>query len=123
MFGLRSVTSFARDDRMSAQLLLVNDIGMAGFADLMTGMRDRMGGSLGQSVAAIMAILPEAVRHDGCAQSNECRDGDHHNGDEAYQMLGVLEQGRFSRPPEPSRSAPYNKSVMILDTGYGSGER
>lgn len=92
MFGLRSVASFAGDHNVLAQLLLIDDLGVAGLTDVVAGMSDGAGSGFGNRVTAIVSVPAETVGHDRGAQQDEGDDGDHHHGGKADQVLGVFEQ-------------------------------
>src|ERR1051326_5300766 len=67
VFGLGTVAGFAGDHNVLAQLFLIDDIGVAGFADFVAGMGDRAGSGFGDGVAAIVSVLAKTVGHNGGA--------------------------------------------------------
>jgi hypothetical protein len=117
--GLGAVTGFARDDDMTALLLLVDDIGVAGFTDLVAGMGDGAGCNLGNGGAAIVSVLSKAARDHGGTQDDESKHSDHHDGGEADEMFNVLEQVVLSAPDRGG----VLQSAMILDSWESRGER
>ncbi len=113
VLGLRAVAGFARDDHVAALLFLVNDLSVAGLADLMAGVGDGASGDLGDGVAAVVSILTEAVRDDGGAKKDEGDQCDRHDHGEPDEMFNVLEQFGLSAP---DREALRGICAMILDT-------
>lgn len=73
VFALRSVASLAGNVGVTAQSLLVYDVGVAGFTDVMSGESRRAGGNLGNGGAAIMPVLAKALGNNGSAQQDEYR--------------------------------------------------
>jgi hypothetical protein len=98
VLGLRAVAGFARDDDVASLLFLVDDIGVASFADFVSGMSDGAGGDLGDGGAAVVAIFAEAAGDDGCAQDREGNQRDCHDSSEPDEMFYVLEQVGLSVP-------------------------
>lgn len=96
VFGLGSVAGFAGDHNVLAQLFLIDDIGVAGFADFVAGMGDGAGSGFRDGVAAVVAVVAETVRHDGGAQQDEGDQSDHHHSGQTDQVFRVFEQGCLS---------------------------
>ncbi len=113
VLGLRSVAGFARDDHVAALLFLVNDLGVAGLADLMAGVGDGASGDLGDGVAAVVSILTEAVRDDGGTKKDEGDQCGRHDNGEPDEVFNVLEQFGLSAS---DRDALRGICAMILDT-------
>lgn len=61
MLALGSVASLAWNVGMTAQFLLVYNVGVAGFADVMPGKSRRAGCDLGDGCAAVVAVLAKAL--------------------------------------------------------------
>jgi hypothetical protein len=96
--GLGAVTGFARNHDMTPLLLQVDDIGVASFADLVSGMGDGAGRNFGNGGAAIVSVLSKAARDHGGTQDDESKQSDHHDSGEADEMFNVLEQVALSAP-------------------------
>ena len=71
MFGQSSVAGLARNDDVLAQLLLIDDVGMAALADGVAGEGRGTGRDFGDGGSAIVAVLAKAARDDGGSQDNE----------------------------------------------------
>jgi hypothetical protein len=63
VLGLRSVASFAVYMRMFSLALLVNNVGVTGFAGIVSGIPHRVGGDFANGCAPVVAILPKALWH------------------------------------------------------------
>ncbi len=98
MLGLGSVASFAGDDDVLAELLLIDHVGVAGLADIVTGEGRGAGSDLSDGGAAIVSILAETVGNDEGAQANERDQGDGHDDRKPDEMFDVLEQAGLSAP-------------------------
>ena len=119
VFALCSVASFAGNVGVTAQFLLVYDVGVAGFTDVMSGESWRLCSNFGNGVAAVMAVLAEALGNDGRAQQYEYRQKNCDDDGKADEMFDVLEHGCF---PCAGRTEA-RKGAVILDTVYRSAER
>jgi hypothetical protein len=113
MFGLGAVAGFTGDDDVAALLFLVNNVGVAGLADLVTGVGDGAGGDLGNGVTAVVSVLAKAVGDDGGAKKDEGDQGDRHDSGEPDEVFNVLEQFGLSAP---AAGALRGICAMILDT-------
>ena len=90
--GLGAMTGFAGDHDMSAEFLLIDNVGMAGFADVVPGVTDGAGGSFCDGVSAVVPILSKTMGHDGGAQQDEGDQRDHHHSGQTNQVFRVFEQ-------------------------------
>jgi len=97
VLGLRSVAGFAGDHDVLAEFFLVDDVGVACLADVMSGVGDRAGGRLGDGVSAVVSVLAKAFWNDGGTQDDECDECNHYHSDESDEVLDVFEQGLGSR--------------------------
>src|SRR5579864_4021622 len=104
---------------MTAQFLLVYNVGVAGFADVMPGESRCAGGDFADGGATVMAELPKALGDDGGAQQDEYRQQDSDDDGKPDEMFDVLEHGCF---PCAGRSET-RKGAVILDTVYRFRER
>ena len=95
VLALRSVAGFAGNVGMTAQLFLVDDIGVAGFADVVAGEGWSASRDLGDGGTAIVAVLAKALGHDGGTQQDEDRQENDDDNGETDEMLCVLEHGCF----------------------------
>jgi len=76
MFRLRSVAGFARDHDVLAQLLLIDHISMAGFANIVPGEGHGSGCDLGNGGTTIVSVLSETLGDDHRPQGDKCNQGD-----------------------------------------------
>jgi hypothetical protein len=83
---------------MMAEFFLIDDVGVASFANVVPSEGWRACGDLGDGCTAIMAVLTEALGDDGCAQQDENRQEDCHDDGEADEMFDVLEHECFPGP-------------------------
>jgi hypothetical protein len=98
VFALCSVAGFAGNVGVTAQFLLVYDVGVAALAGVMAGENWRAGSDLGDGVSAVVAILTETFGNDGGTQQDEyCQENCDEDG-EANEMFCVLEHGCFPGP-------------------------
>ena len=112
------MTGFAGNVGMTAEFFLIDDVGVASFADVVPSEGWRACGDLGDGCTAIMAVLTEALGDDGGAQQDENRQQDCDDDGETDEMFDVLEHGRFSCAGQSGRNC-----AVILDTVYLCGER
>jgi len=98
MLGQGPVASLASDHDMLAQLLLIGDVGVTSFAGVVTGECDGPSGHLAKRRAAIMAILPEAVRHDCGPQDDERHERDGNYCCQSNEVLDIFKQCVFLSP-------------------------
>ena len=68
---LSTVTGFARHVGVTPKLLLIHHVGVTRFADLVAGEDRSAAGDLSDGVAAIVAVLAEAVGNDCAAKHDE----------------------------------------------------
>ena len=120
VLGFFVVEGFTGENYVLALLCLVSDLGVAGLADLMTGVGDGAIGNLGDGIAAVVSILAEAVRDDGGAKKDEGDQCDRHDHGEPDEVFNVLEQFGLSAP---NRNALRRICAMILDTFESSEGR
>ena len=92
VFGLGSVAGFAGDHNVLAQLLLIDNVGVAGFADFVAGVSDGAGSGFRDGVAAVVSVLAETVGNNGGAQQNERDYRDRHHSGKTDQVFRVFEQ-------------------------------
>jgi len=118
--GLGSVTGFAGDNDVSALFFLIDYVGVAGFADVVTGEGDWAGSDLGDGGATVVTVLAKTARDDGGAQDGKRHERDQHHGGEADEMFDVLEQVVFLRLGE---GACAEKCAMLLDNRDWRRER
>ena len=77
--------------------LLIDYVGVAGFAGVVSGEGDWTGRDLGDGGAPLVTVLAKAARDDGGAQDDERYQRDQHHGGEPDEMFDVLEQVVFLR--------------------------
>jgi hypothetical protein len=92
---------------VTAQFLLVYDIGVAGFANVMPGESRGAGGDFADGGATIVAILSKSLRNDGRAQQYEYRQQDSDDDGKPDEMFDVLEHGCFPAPGRDAAQARY----------------
>jgi hypothetical protein len=91
MFGLGTMAGFAGEHDVLAQFFLLDDVGVADFANVMAGKRNRASGDLADSCSAVMTILPETARnHRGTDGHEEDQRSNHYSG-EPNQVFEVFE--------------------------------
>lgn len=98
MFGLGSVAGLAGNDDVLAEFFLIDDVGVAAFADLVPGMGNRASGDFGNGRTAIVAILTKRAGNDDGAQEHERDQGKRHDYREADEMFDIFEQVRIQAP-------------------------
>lgn len=74
VFGQRPVTGFTIHLRMLAFAFQVQNVRVAGFAGLMSGIRNGLGFDLSQRIAAKVPILPKTFGHKIAPYQNEDKD-------------------------------------------------
>jgi len=112
-----TVASLARDNDMSALLLLLDDFGMADLARFVAGVGYGPARGLSDRRPAIVTVLPKAPWHDRSTQDNECDQRDRHHRGQPDQVLCILKQGRFPRAL-PSGTICARICAILFDTGY-----
>lgn len=121
MLTLSPVAGLAGDVRVPAKLFLVDDFGMAAFADLVSGKGGGPGSDLNDCVASIVAVLAKALGDDCGAHDDEQEQRQQHHHTKADEMFDVLEHGCLSEPEGASASGTLRH--VILDTVERSNER
>jgi hypothetical protein len=96
--GLRAVTGFAGDYDMLAQLFLIDHLGVAGLANIVSGVSDRALRDFLDRIGAVMTVLTKRTGHDGGTQDSESNQGDGHDCGEPDQVFDIFEQVRFLAP-------------------------
>ena len=91
MFGERSVTGFAVYVDMFTGFLLLEDLHVAGFAGLMSGMRDGKTGNVGERVSPIMSVFSKAPGNEIRANREECKDSEQEDACDTQEVLGISE--------------------------------
>ena len=71
---------------------MVDYIGVAAFADLVTGMSNRAGRQLSDGISTIVSVLAEGFGNDGGPQEYEGDQRDDDDGGEPKKVFDVLEQ-------------------------------
>ena len=92
MLRLRTMASLARNNDVLPLFLLIDDIGVAAFANFMPCVSNRAGCNLGKCRSPVMAILSETLRHD---RGSKNQDNTYQYGNDcgkSDQMLGIFEQ-------------------------------
>jgi len=97
---LGSVAGFAGDDDVPALFLLIDYVGVAGFAGVVSGEGDWPGGDLGDGGAPVVTVLAKTARHHCGAQDDERHQRDQHYDGEPDEMFDVLEHVVFLRSGE-----------------------
>ena len=66
------------------------DIAVTVFANLLPGKSDRVRGHFGESISAVVTVLPETVRHENGAQYEENGQSRDENCGQPEEVFGVL---------------------------------
>ena len=114
VLALRAVAGLAGDVCVASELLLIDDFGVASFADCMSGKCWPARGDLADGIAAIVSVLAETLGDNGGAKDNE---HNYQNGDddgETDEMFSVLEHDCFPGAEVRKRSGPKRH----CDLGY-----
>ena len=106
MPGLRTVTGFAGNVSVTPEFLLIDNVGVAPFADLVAREGGGAGGDLSDGVAAVVTELAKALGNHCRTQDNEKHQHQEHHDSETDQMFDVLEHGCLSGPDWPNGSGP-----------------
>jgi len=114
MFALRAVTGFTGDVCVATEFLLIDDLGVTGLADVMTGEGWSASRDLGNGVASIVSVLAKALGDDCGAQQDENCQEDDDDDRETDEMFSVLEHGCFPGPEPGKRSG----TIRHCDLGY-----
>ena len=91
----RSMAGLARNDNMLALLFLINNIGVAGFANIVTRECSRPGRDLRDGIAPVVAVLSKTARNDSSTQHNKRHQGDCHDCGQPDEVFRVFEQVRI----------------------------
>lgn len=92
MFRLRTMTGLARYDDVLALFLLIDDVGVAAFANFVPGVSDGSCGNLSNCCSPVMPVLSEALGYDCGPQNQENAHRYDDNRGQSDQMLGIFEQ-------------------------------
>ena len=101
--GEGSVASLARNYHVLTELLLIRNVGMAGFTSVVPRKRNRPGRDFGDRRPSIVAILPKTARHKRAAQNHEYDQCDGHGDRQPNEVFNVLEQVRALRVIRPCK--------------------
>jgi len=112
MLGLRAMASLASDSGMLALMLLLEDIGVAGFAGFVPGVDDGQCRNLRDGVTAVMPILAKAVRDEKGSHTKERQCPHHKQRCETEQMFGVFHD-RYQRNFRSSTAAQLYPAFSI----------
>ena len=104
MPALGAMARLAGDIRVTAELLLIDDLGVTTFADFVSRKDRRAVSNFRDGCALVMSILAKAFGDDGSAKENKNRQEDDDDDGETDEMFGVLEQGCFPGPEAGKRS-------------------
>jgi len=115
MLGLRAVAGLACHHHMFALLFLLDNVGMAGFADCVAGKSSRPGCGLRDGSAAVVTVLAKAARNDCDPQNQEYGQQYYDDHRKSDQMFYVLEQFRFPTP-EPWLVILSTNQALYFDT-------
>ena len=121
MLGLGPVAGFAGNPYMLALLFLLDHVGVAGFANIVTSEGHGPGRDLGNGGAAIMSVLAKTARNDGGPQDDECDHCDCHDGRQPNEVFDVLEQ--FVRPTPGASRANLARCSWIPRNRPGNDDR
>ena len=122
MLSLGPVASLASDHYMLAKFFLIDDVGVAAFAGLVSGKRNRSRRDLADRGPSIVAILPKTARHDRSPQDHECHQRDCDDDCQPNEVFDVLKQSRVPCAILPGAICAQN-SAMLFDTRDSSRER
>jgi len=123
MSGLSTMAGLTWNYHVFAEFLLIDNIGMAGLADLVTGVGNGAGGGFRDGVTPVMAVLAEGARDDRSAQQDERDQRYRHDNSETDEVLYVFEQKLTLGARQRARSVLRRKSAMFIDIGNSRGER
>ena len=113
MLALRPVAGFAGNIGVATELLLIDDLGVASFADFVSGKRRSSSGDLGDGITTVVSVLTETLGDDGGAQQDEDRQQEDDHNSETDEVFGVLEHGCL-----PGRAAKRLGPDTACDLGY-----
>ena len=113
MLALRPVAGFAGNIGVASELLLIDDVGVASFADFVSGERRSSSGDLSDGITAVVSILAKTLGDDSGPQQDEDRQKDNDYHGETDEVLSVLEHGCL-----PGRAAKRLGPDTACDLGY-----
>jgi hypothetical protein len=91
MFGERTVAGLAVDVDVPAALLFFQDIRMAVFAGLVTGVIHGTSGDFGWGISTVVSILSETLGHQEGTHSDKGQAADDEDSGEPKEVSGILE--------------------------------
>ncbi len=122
MLSLGPVASLASDHYMPAKFFLIDDVGVAAFAGLVSGKRNRSRRDLADRCSSIVAILPKTARHDNSPQDHERHQRDCDDHCQPYDVFDILEQVCVPCAILPGAICAQS-SAMLFDTRDSSRKR
>ncbi len=122
MARLGSMASLAGNDHMLALLFHIDNIGVAGFTNVVASKGHGSRRDFSNGRTTIMTVLAKAVRHDSRTQNDEGYQGNRHNRGEPNEMFYVLEQVFLSFATLQGPICAHN-CAMIFDTQECDGEQ
>jgi len=102
---------------------LIDYIGVAAFADRVTGMGNRAGCHFSDCISTVVSILAEGFGNDGGAQEHEGNERDDDDAGESKQVLDVLKQSLTFGVRKARLNSGRCESAMVFDTGNRARER
>jgi len=121
MLGQASMASLAGNHHMLALLLLLDDVGMASFAGIVSGKSNGMGCRLCDSSAAVVAVLPKATRHHRNSQNEEYCQQHYDDNGQPDKMFYVLEQV-LSPVPASGVILSTNRRIISILQGFTAND-
>jgi hypothetical protein len=102
---------------------LIDYIGVAAFADRVTGMGNRAGCHFSDCISTVVSVLAEGFGNDRGAQDHEGDERDQHDGGESKKVFEVLEQSLTFGLRNARLNSERCESAMVFDTGNLGGGR
>ena len=102
---------------------MIDYIGVAAFADRVTGMGNRAGCHFGDCISTVVSILAEGFGNDGGAQEHEGNKRDDDDGGEPKKVFDVFEQNLTFGVRKARLKSGRCESAMVFDTGNRARER
>ena len=90
MLGQWPVARLARDMRVHAFALHLEDFGVAALASPMTGKHDRLCGNFGQGGTPVVPVLAESLGHEDASHHQEQNDTSSKDRCHSPEMPGIL---------------------------------
>jgi len=109
MLGQGAMAGLAGNSHMPTLLLLIDDVGVAGFANFVAGKSGGPGRGFRDGSAAVMTVLAKAARNDCNPQNQEHGQQYHNDHGKPDEMFYVLEQFRALH-----RSADVIQSAILV---------